>query len=68
MNFVKRRGNSKAKVNVINFNVFKKQFISDVEVIDIKLRPHWGHLCACELVDDGERGRKQGGHHRNKYH
>jgi len=33
INFVKRCGNSKAKVTVINFDVLEKQFISDFQVI-----------------------------------
>ena len=33
MNYVKRRGNSKAKVTVTDFDELKKQFISDIQVI-----------------------------------
>ena len=33
MKFVKRRGNSKAKITVDNFDVLKKHFISDVQAI-----------------------------------
>ena len=33
MKFVKRRGNSKAKITVSDFDVLKKQFISDVQAI-----------------------------------
>ena len=33
MNFVKRCGNSKAKVTVSNFDTLKKQYVSDIQVI-----------------------------------
>jgi len=49
MNFEIRSGNSKAKVTVTNFDMLKKQFISDVQVITVfeeipnELILNWDH-------------------------
>ena len=78
MGFVKRRGNTKAKVSVEHFETLKTQFLLDIKAtvemqeIPPELIINWDQNCTSFIMDDGEkrcktsrdcRGRRQAANH-----